>query len=160
MRIILTLISLLVCTSLFAQDSLQIQERKAPRSSENVQRENNDLFEIQERTNFSMNDRNFTFTPEEHGIRVYNLENGKETEYGFLRRTTTDGFFIMTSTLTDDTYFGRFDDKGNLRSYRFNAEEDTVIEENFMIQDPVERRDRNRRNGQSMPKNKNRNGNN
>lgn len=123
-----------------------MQEGNARESSENMQQEKSNFFEITEKTTYSMDDHEFSFTPEKHGIRVYSMENGEEAEYGFLRKTTTDGFYIMTSTLTENTYFGRFDEQGNLRSYRYDAEKDAVIEENFMIQDPVAKRDRDRRN--------------
>lgn len=126
----------------YGQDTTQITENnREVRSEQPNWMETDSAF-------YLLDEKEFTFTPNELGFRITTLENGKQIHYGNLRRTTDDGFYIMTSTLNDNgAAFGRFDEVGNFRALRYDLEADTVVEENFTIQDPVERRDRQRRKG-------------
>ena len=109
--------------------------------------ERSNFYEIVDTTRYTLDKKKYLFTPDEKGIKISRVdESGGEINISDLRRTTMDGFYIMTSTATDEVSFGKFDRQGNFRTYKYDRENDTVIEENFKIQDPVQRRDRNRRN--------------
>lgn len=82
------------------------------------------------------NDTQYTFTPKGMGYSITFTQNGQEVEFGQLRQTTDDGYFMLTTDESEEASFGRFDDEGNFRALRLDQEKDDVIEENFLIQDP------------------------
>lgn len=85
------------------------------------------------------NNTQYTFTPKGMGYAITLIENGQEVEFGQLRQTTDDGYFMLTTDEDQEASFGRFDDDGNFRALRLDKETDDIIEENFLIQNPVER---------------------
>lgn len=135
------ILSLLIFSAGYAQDTTQTREDEREVHKEQPE------FELRDTTQFILEDQELTFTPNELGFSIMKSENGEEIEYGNLRRTTEDGLYILTSTEEDEASFGRFDETGNFRALRYDIETDSVVEENFTIQDPVERRDRERRKG-------------
>ena len=147
-NIIFILSFLFVCTG-FAQDRNSKQkDTLKPRNKPNY-------YEVMDTTSYTLDQQRYIFTPTENGVNVKRIDEEEgQIDLGDLRRTTTDGFYIMTSTPENQSSFGRFDKEGNFRSYRYDPESDTVIEENFEIQDPVQRRDQNRRNGKNNRSNK------
>ena len=86
----------------------------------------------------------YTFTPNGLGFTITRIQNGQEIEYGQLHQTTDDGYFMLSTQDEEEAAFGRFDEKGNFRALRYDQESDTVIEEHFEIQNPVERRNQQR----------------
>ncbi len=86
----------------------------------------------------------YTFTPNGLGFTITRIENGQEITYGQLHQTTDDGYFMLSTADEEEAAFGRFDEEGNFRALRFDQESDTVIEEHFEIQNPVERRNQQR----------------
>ena len=96
------------------------------------------FYDIQEPSDYSFNNQNFRFTPNDRGdLTVSQMENGTETEIGNLRRTSANGYYIMTSsTDPNNVSFGRFDDQGNFRTYRYDSTTDSVLEEDYNISSP------------------------
>jgi hypothetical protein len=96
-------------------------------------------YDIQDPSDYTFNNQNFRFTPNDRGdLTVSQMENGRETEIGNLRRTTANGYYIMTSTTDpNNVSFGRFDDEGNFRTYRYDRTTDSVIEEDYNIDTPT-----------------------
>lgn len=86
----------------------------------------------------------YTFTPNGLGFTITRIENGQEIEYGQLHQTTDDGYFMLSTKDEEEAAFGRFDENGNFRALRYDQESDTVLEEHYEIQNPVERRDQQR----------------
>ena len=86
----------------------------------------------------------YTFTPNGLGFNITRIENGQEIEYGQLHQTTDDGYFMLSTEDEEEAAFGRFDEEGNFRALRYDQETDTVIEEHFEIQNPVERHNQQR----------------
>ena len=86
-------------------------------------------------TAYTLDDLEFLFIPEELGYRIARIENGREVDYGHLRQTTDDGYFVMTSMLNDHVSYGRFDDAGNFKALRLDEETDKVIEEHFLVKE-------------------------
>lgn len=86
----------------------------------------------------------YTFTPNGLGFTITRIQNGQEIEYGQLHQTTDDGYFMLSTQDEEEAAFGRFDENGNFRALRYDQESDTVIEEHFEIQNPVERRNQQR----------------
>ena len=84
---------------------------------------------------YTLDDLEFLFIPEEMGYRIARIENGREVDYGHLRQTTDDGYFVMTSILNDHVSYGRFDDAGNFKALRLDEETDKVIEEHFLVKE-------------------------
>lgn len=95
-------------------------------------------YDIQEPSDYTYNNQNFRFTPNDRGdLTISQMDNGAETEIGNLRRTTANGYYIMTSaTDPNDVSFGRFDDQGNFRTYRYDSTTDSVLEEDYNISSP------------------------
>lgn len=90
------------------------------------------------------NNTAYTFTPTGMGYTITLIENGQQVEFGQLRQTTDDGYFMLTTDEDQEASFGRFDGDGNFRALRLDKETDDIIEENFLIQNPVERRNQQR----------------
>jgi hypothetical protein len=149
MKNIIFILSFLLISTGYAQDRNNKQKDTLnPRNEPN-------FYEVMDTTSYTLDQQRYIFTPTENGVNVKRIDEEEgQIDLGDLRRTTTDGFYIMTSTPENQSSFGRFDSEGNFRSYRYDPKSDSVIEENFKIQDPVQRRDQNRRNGKNNRSNK------
>ncbi|GHA31739.1 hypothetical protein GCM10007103_11730 [Salinimicrobium marinum] len=155
MKNIIFMLSFLLVSIGYAQDRNNNESEK-----QNYENEPN-YYEVVDTTSYTLDKQQYIFSPTENGVNVKRVdEEDGEIDLGDLRRTTTDGFYIMTSTPENQSSFGRFDSEGNFRSYRYDPESDSVIEENFEIQDPVERRDQNRRDKRGRKDNRSNNSNN
>lgn len=86
---------------------------------------------LDKQATFSLNGQVYSFTPEVNTIRIKKLENKEELDFGQLRKTTDDGLYIMTSTMSEDVSFGRFDSLGNFRTMRYDQKTDSVLEEYY-----------------------------
>ena len=122
MKTLVTLAFLFVFTFGQAQDT-------AIRAEKN----RTELYELKKPAVYKLKDQDFTFTPDATGIRIKKVENQNEVEFGQLRRTTDDGLYIMTSTLSDEVSFGRFDSLGNFRTLRYDSIKDSVLEDLFVV---------------------------
>lgn len=140
MRKLIGILAFLFLAAGYGQDTTQITENNREIQVEQPQ------WMVGDSAFYLLDEKEFTFTPNELGFRITTQEDGQHINYGTLRRSTDDGFYIMTSDY-NGAAFGRFDESGNFRALRYDLENDTVVEENFTIQDPVERRDRERRKG-------------
>lgn len=139
------------------------QERNNNNQNENRndRKDRPNIYEIVDTTSYTLDQQRYIFTPTENGVNISRVDEEEgQIDLGDLRRTTTDGLYIMTSTPENQSSFGRFDREGNFRSYRYDPESDSVIEENFEIQNPVERRDQNRRKDRDRNDNRNNKNNN
>lgn len=92
----------------------------------------------------------YTFSPNGLGFTITRIQNGQEIQYGQLHQTTDDGYFMLSTQDEEEAAFGRFDENGNFRALRYDQESDTVIEEHFEIQNPVERRNQQRISGDTL----------
>ena len=93
-------------------------------------------FELREPAGYLLDKQEFTFTPEvEETILIKQIQDEQYVDYGKLRRTTPDGYYIMTTTIDDDVSFGRFDSMGNFRALRYDRERDSVIVDYFEFQE-------------------------
>ncbi|QED37078.1 hypothetical protein FK178_04850 [Antarcticibacterium arcticum] len=135
MKNLLYALGFILAGSLYGQDTL------ISKVEQNTTLETNqvatDQFILREATLFTFNNEELHFTPGENEILITRNQNGKETPYATLRQTTDDGFFIMTSPISDDVSYGRFDKDGNFRTFRYNSEQDEFIEEVYTIGKPV-----------------------
>lgn len=96
-------------------------------------------YNIQDASDYTFNNQSYRFTPDERGINISRMDNNRETPVGNLRRTTADGYYIMTSaTDPDDISFGRFNEEGNFRSYRYDRDSDSIIEDDYSIDTPTD----------------------
>lgn len=121
-------LSLLFITAGYAQDTIQTGI-----TGENDEMAMNSMeHEIPEPTWFLYEEQEYIFTPDELGYKIQRLENGNEIDFGTLRKTSNDGFYIMTSMENDESSFGRFNEEGDFRALRYDIENDTVKEENFI----------------------------
>lgn len=166
MKTIMLILGFLLAGIGYAQDTTQSRNenqrevRETPRNR-NIENNRPRYFEIRDTTTYTSNNREYTFTPDKKGIRITRKNRDGEIDFANLRRTTADGYYMMVTTPEKETFFGRFDRQGNFRSYRYDPGSDTVIEENFEIQNPVRRGDQNRRSNRERNNNRrNNNGNN
>lgn len=126
MRGLFSLLLLMFCATGFSQDSIS-----NPIQSQEL--ENRQLTQDQgEAASYTLGSEEFKFIPEPLGYRITKLENGEEIEYGHLRLTTDDGYYVMTSAISDHVSYGRFDDSGNFNAMRYDEETDKVVEERFV----------------------------
>lgn len=96
-------------------------------------------YDIQDPSDYTFNNQSFRFTPDERGINISRMDNDTEVPVGNLRRTTANGYYIMTSaTDPNDISFGRFSEDGNFRSYRYDRDTDEIIEEDYTIDTPTD----------------------
>ena len=146
MKKALFLLSFLFVGLTFGQDNNGNKKEK-DNSSQNpeIGYERPSYYNIKESSDYTFNNQNFRFTPDEKGINIYRIENNKEVPIGKLRRTTSDGFYIMTSTTDpDDISFGRFDRQGNFRTFKYDRAADRVTEEDYYNVNPRDIRGDNR----------------
>lgn len=158
MKRLVCLFSFLLVGATYAQDTLQtrtIQQGNRDNPTMQMDRDNPNMrmdratyYDIQDPSDYTFNNQNFRFTPNDRGdLTVSQLENGTETEIGNLRRTTANGYYIMTSTTDpNDVSFGRFDEQGNFRTYRYDRTTDSVMEEDYNISTPRNIRGQNQNN--------------
>lgn len=135
MRKLLVYILLLIGGNVLAQDS-----NSSTNSTSNGF--SNEHLSSGEPEIYLYNNTEYTFTPMGMGFTITTMENGQEREYGQLRQTTDDGYFMLTTQDDEEASFGRFDEQGNFRALRLDEETDAVIEDNFIIQTPVESRNK------------------
>ena len=151
MKNIIFFLSFLFVSTTFAQERNNNSERE-----NNDQRERSNL-KARDTSTFTFNNEAYIFTPEARDYIISRIENDKEEKIGKLFNTTSDGYYIMTTTPAEPVSFGKFDEEGNFRSYRYDRELDSVIEENFEIQDPIRRRDEKGRNDRERKENRSNN---
>lgn len=148
MKNLIFLFSLLMFSGGFAQDTLQTRnnkknDRAQQRSNQTVERTRQNqqpVYQVRDREEFTSNREKYTFTRDgNNGMNISRRnQSGQEENFGRLKRTTTDGFYIMTSTPGQDVSFGQFDPSGNFRTYRYDAANDTVVEQEFINSEPME----------------------
>ncbi|UJH91798.1 hypothetical protein LZ575_03790 [Antarcticibacterium sp. 1MA-6-2] len=145
MRKTLILLCILFSGFTFGQNNERTSKDK-DNSSQNseIGYERPSYYNIQESSDYTFNDEKFRFTPDEKGINIFRIENNKEIPIGKLRRTTSDGFYIMTTTADPDISFGRFDQQGNFRTYKYDRAADRVTEEDYYNVNPRDIRGDNR----------------
>lgn len=172
MKRLVFLLSFMLVGLTYAQDTNQNRTtQQTNRDNPNMGMDRATYYDIQEPSDYTFNNQNFRFTPNDRGdLTVSQVENDTETEIGNLRRTTANGYYIMTSsTDPNDVSFGRFDDQGNFRTYRYDSTTDSVLEEDYDISTPRNirgqdqgdmRRDNQNRNTQGVNNRNNRNNNN
>ncbi len=116
----------------------------------NIQREVRSTAQTGDTAQYTFNNEAYIFTPQARNYIISRIKNNKEEKIGKLFNTTSDGYYIMTTTPAEPVSFGKFDEEGNFRSYRYDAETDSIIEESFKYEDPEikrELRGRNNNNG-------------
>lgn len=126
---------IIIVGNLYGQDTIiaKGEQKLSPETNQIA----TDQFILRETTIFSFNNEEFHFTPGEHQIHITRNQNGKEIPFGTLTQTTDDGFFIMTSPISEDVSYGRFDKDGNFRTFRYDSQKDEFIEEVYAIGKPV-----------------------
>lgn len=164
MKNFIYLFSFLIVGAVYGQETNNTNNNQRENRNQRTERSNQrpNYYEIVDTTDYTLDTQRYIFTPDENGgVNVQRVDSDGEIDFGNLRRTTADGYYMMITTPDEETSFGRFDREGNFRSYRYDRENDSIIEENFRIQDPVQRRDQNRRNDlNNRGRNNNRNNNN
>lgn len=147
MKKLVFLLSFMLVGVTYAQDTLQTRTtQQTNRDNPNMRVDRATYYDIQEPSDYTFNNQNFRFTPNDRGdLTVSQIQNGTETEIGNLRRTTANGYYIMTSTTDpNNVSFGRFDEQGNFRTYRYDSSTDRVLEEDYNISTPRNIRGQNR----------------
>ncbi|MCM4160308.1 hypothetical protein FHG64_18995 [Antarcticibacterium flavum] len=136
MKKLVYLLTFLFVGTIYAQ--VTDQPTQSNRDNMDMRTDRATYYDIQEPSDYTFNNQNFRFTPNDRGdLTVSQIENGTETEIGNLRRTTANGYYIMTSTSDpNDVSFGRFDEQGNFRTYRYDSTTDSVLEEDYNISTP------------------------
>ncbi|WP_424493518.1 hypothetical protein [Salinimicrobium sp. GXAS 041] len=90
---------------------------------------------------YSFNNDAYIFTPQAQNFIISRIKNNKEEKIGKLFNTTSDGYYIMTTTPAEPVSFGKFDEQGNFSSFRYDAETDSIIEESFKYEHPEIKRE-------------------
>lgn len=128
MRGLFSLLFLMLFATGLAQDSI-------PSTTNNTEQQTTQLkADTQgEAASYTLGSEEFKFIPDPLGFTIVKVENGEEIDYGHLRLTTDDGYYVMTSMLDDRVSYGRFDDMGNFNAMRYDEKTDKVVEEHFVI---------------------------
>ena len=129
MRTIAIIFIFFISFSGFSQD-------KEILKSDSLEQDKLTYYDLGEPTKYMLDKQQYTFTPESNRIHIKALKNSGQIDYADLRRTTDDGLYIMTSTMSDQVSFGRFDSIGNFRTLRYDSEKDSVVEEWYMKEPP------------------------
>lgn len=90
-------------------------------------------YKVEMETSYSMDNESYNFTPDDKGFTV-SKKNGnseKMMPYAKARRTTQDGYYIMTTNNNRETSFGTFDSEGNFRMERYDPKRDEVVTETY-----------------------------
>ena len=128
-------LSFFLIGNLYAQDTIQeIEETEIP-SEVNISPTNS--FKLKEPTAYSYNNEVLHFTPHGPEIHITRNENETESPFATLRIITEDGFYIMTSSNSDDVSYGRFDSQGNFTTMRYDSDKDEFIEEIYTMSKPI-----------------------
>lgn len=128
MRGLFSLLFLMLFATGFAQDSIP--------STTNGQDEQTTQLTTKTKSataSYTLGSEEFRFLPDALGFTIVKIENGEEIDYGHLRQTTDDGYYVLTSMLDDRVSYGRFDDAGNFNAMRYDEKTDKVVEEHFVI---------------------------
>lgn len=166
MKKLIYILSFFIIGATYAQDRPQQTRTTQDRNIQNQRSATQ--FQLDRQTDYSFNNQNYRFSPDNRGITITRDRDGRQTPHGTLRSTTDDGYYIMTTTTDtgeERTSFGSFDDEGNFQSFRYDANSGRVIEENFRTGTPRRagddgRMNRPTNNPQGQGTNPNRTGNN
>ncbi len=131
MKNLIYLFCLLFLGVSYAQDTTSTRSNQS--HSKDLQQSHSGDYDLKEQTSYIFDNQEFYFTPDDRGIIISQIMDGNETPFGTLRRTTDDGFYILTSDVNSDVSFGRFDKEGNFMSYRYDSDLDKVIEQDYSI---------------------------
>src|SRR5690606_14767567 len=77
-------------------------------------------FRLNQATDYSYNNENFRFTPDQRGINITRDQDGTQSPFGTMRSFGDDGYYMITTTnATGEEEFsvGRFDERGNFTVY-------------------------------------------
>lgn len=125
---------------LFSVGHSQINNSRNPNMDPDVRRTNNHVPENGD--SFRRGNRTFVFVPNSSGYNVNQSENGSIRTIGKLTKSVReDGFYIMYSNDRENPSYGRFDEQGNFRAYKYDPVQDRVIEDNY-IKNMTDRNDR------------------
>lgn len=128
MRGLFSLLFLMLFATGFAQDSIPSTTNSQDQQTTQLNSETK-----AEIASYTLGSEEFRFLPDELGFTIVKVENGEEIDYGHLRQTTDDGYYVLTSMLDDRVSYGRFDDAGNFNAMRYDEKTDKVVEEHFVI---------------------------
>ncbi len=97
-------------------------------------------FNLDQATDYSYNNENFRFSPDNRGISITRDQNGTQTPVGTMRSIGDDGYYMVTTTNAsgqEETSVGRFDERGNFTMYRYDRTGDRVTEQNYRSNTPI-----------------------
>lgn len=138
MKRMIYLMSLLIAGVSFAQQTQSNNDQN--REENNMQNERPSYYDVRDTAEYTSENQRYIFTRDNGDIQVHrSLPDGQEEDFGRMRRTTLDGFYVITSTATDEVSFGSFDEEGNLQTYRYDPETDTIVPQEFISPDPIEK---------------------
>lgn len=103
-------------------------------------------FELRQATDYSFNNQNYRFSPDPRGINITSSRNGVQNPFGTLRSFGNDGYYILTTTSAtgqEETSVGRFDERGNFNTYRYDRTGDRIMEQNYRSSTPMNTGNRN-----------------
>jgi len=102
-------------------------------------------FRLNQATDYSYNNENFRFSPDQRGISITRDQNGTQSPFGTMRSFGDDGYYMVTTTNAageEEFSVGRFDESGNFTVYRYDRNGDRVTEQNYRSNTPVNRNNR------------------
>lgn len=102
-------------------------------------------FQLNQATDYSFNNENFRFTPDQRGINITRNQDGSHTPFGTMRSFGNDGYYMVTTTNPsgqEEISVGRFDEKGNFTVYRYDRNGDRVTEQNYRSNSPINQNNR------------------
>lgn len=142
MKRMIYLLSLLFVGVTFAQETPQssnsLDDDRSMQS--NMQNDRPTYYDVEDTAEYTSANEKYILKRDNGDIQVYRtLPNGQEEDFGRMRRTTLDGFYVITSTATGDVSFGSFDEEGNLQTYKYDPETDTIVPQEFISPDPIEK---------------------
>jgi hypothetical protein len=127
----------------FAQ---QKQNKENQRNNKNTTQENKEQqdrpnwYEVRDTAEYVSNKEKYILIREGMDIKVFEKKpTGEQVEYGNLKRVSSQGFFVLTSPTSDEVAFGSFNEKGNLNIIRYDRTQDTLVPQEFISPDPIER---------------------
>ena len=97
-------------------------------------------FRLNETTDYSYNNENFRFTPDQRGISITRDLNGTQSPYGTMLSFGDDGYYMVTTTNAsgeEEFSVGRFDESGNFTIYKYDQNGDRVTEQNYRSSTPL-----------------------
>jgi len=102
-------------------------------------------FRLNQATDYSYNNENFRFTPDQRGISITRDQSGTQSPFGTMRSFGNDGYYMVTTTNAageEEFSVGRFDERGNFTIYRYDRNGDRVTEQNYRSNTPVNQNNR------------------